>query len=466
MAYRVPAIEIPEDNPYKNDVLQRDKVASFLTGLIERAGGPFVLALDSPYGTGKSTLVEMLRVVLSARDYQCIYFNAWQVDYISDPLVAMVSALDKITRGSDEKYAGMKTHMSTLRRVTTSVAKRSVVAAAKAATMGLLDLDEAIEGVAADLIGESTLDLVEAFQRESEQLIKFKDELQAVVNELPATGKKKTLVFFVDELDRCRPTFAIELLERIKHLFEVSNICFVLSVDMRQLQASVASVYGNGIDAPEYLRKFIDLEYGLPQISGDAFTNVLLTKFGLDTVFARRSGRETQNDRQNFVRTFSKLADLFGIGLRTRERCIVRLKVVLDQTPDDHYLDPIHVALLIVLRIKQQTLFAALANGSASSDDVMDCLTNQPGGQDFVFDRIGIVLESYLIESDTNHERRSAAIARISAQMNSEDLTEKQRSRYIDLHRMTSNERYGMRMSSPSIANIAAKIDIAAYIRD
>jgi hypothetical protein len=165
------------------------------------------------------------------------------------------------------------------------------------------------------------------------------------------------------------------------------------------------------------------------------------------------------------VRIFSELADLFGLGLRPRERCIVRLKVVLDQTPDDHYLDPIHVALLIVLRIKQQTLFAALANGSASSDDGMDCLIILPGGEDFVFDRNGIVLVSYLIESGPNLERRSAAIARISAQMNSEDLTEKQRSRYIDLHRTTSNERYGMRVSSPSIANVAAKIDIAAYIR-
>jgi hypothetical protein len=202
MAYRVPSIEIPTDNPYKNDILKREKVVDFLGGLIERAGGPFVLALDSPYGTGKSTLVEMLRVVLGNRDFQCIYFNAWQFDYITDPLVAMVSALDKVTRGSEEKYAGMKAHMSTLRKVTTSVAKRSVVAAAKAATMGLLDLDEAIEGVAADLAGESMLDLVEAFQRESEQLSKFKDELQAVVNELPATGKKETLVFFVDELDR------------------------------------------------------------------------------------------------------------------------------------------------------------------------------------------------------------------------------------------------------------------------
>lgn len=67
-------------------------------------------------------------------------------------------------------------------------------------------------------------------------------------------------MFFIDELDRCRPTFAIELLERIKHLFDIQNIVFVLSIDKEQLEASTAAAYGSAINAPEYLRRFIDLE--------------------------------------------------------------------------------------------------------------------------------------------------------------------------------------------------------------
>lgn len=466
MSYRVPPIEIPPDNPYQNDVLKRKDVVEFLAGLIERAGGPFVLALDSPYGTGKSTLVEMMRAILGKNDFQCVYFNAWQFDYVTDPLVAMVSALDEVSRRGDEKFAGMKAHMGTLRKVTTAVAKRSIVAAAKAATMGFLDLDEAMEGVAADLAGEASLDLVEAFQRESEQLSKFREELKAVVKELSTAGKKETLVFFVDELDRCRPTFAIELLERIKHLFDVPDIAFVLSVDMRQLEASVAAVYGQGIDAPEYLRKFIDLEFGLPQIGGEAFTNVLLTKFGLDDVFAGRKGHELQYDRKNFLITFSKLADVCRMGLRGRERCVARLKIVLDQTPSDHYLDPILVALLIVLRTKNQPLFVRVASSLSGPEDVMIYLRSLSGGAELVADRIGVVLESALIESDSNHERRQATITRITEMTTKIDITDEERKRYIDLHQLTSSAARGMRMSQPSISHIASKVDIAAGIRD
>ena len=466
MTYRVAPIEIPHENPYQNDLLKRQDVVQFLAGLIERAGGPFVLALDSPYGTGKSTLVEMLRVVLGKNGFQCVYFNAWQFDYVTDPLVPMVSALDEVSRRGDDKYAGMKAHMGTLRKVTTTVAKRSVVAAAKAATMGLLDLGEAMEEVAADLAGESSFDLVEAFQRESEQLSKFREELKAVVKELPVAGKKETLIFFVDELDRCRPTFAIELLERIKHLFDVPDIAFVLSVDMRQLEASVAAVYGNGIDAPEYLRKFIDLEFGLPQVGGEAFTEVLLTKFGLDDVFAGRVGHELQYDRRHFVMYFSELADVCGMGLRVRERCVARLKVVLDQTPSNHYLDPILVALLIVVRTKNQPLFVRVACGQSGPEDVMAYLRSLPGGGEFAVGRIGTVLESVLIDSDPNDARKGAAISRISEMLKSSDISEEVRKRYVYLHQLTSNLSRGMRMSQPSISRIAAKIDIAAGIRD
>ena len=80
------------------------------------------------------------------------------------------------------------------------------------------------------------------------------------------------------------------MLERIKHLFDVSNIVLVLSVDKSQLEASTAAVYGQKIDAPEYLRRFIDLEHGIPMVQTKRHTNTLLTRFGLDEAFSRRTG--------------------------------------------------------------------------------------------------------------------------------------------------------------------------------
>jgi len=59
----------------------------------------------------------------------------------------------------------------------------------------------------------------------------------------------------VDELDRCRPDFALGLLERIKHLFDVEGIAFVLLVNRSQIEGYIRTVYGNA-DAEAYLLKF------------------------------------------------------------------------------------------------------------------------------------------------------------------------------------------------------------------
>ena len=96
MKYRLPELEVSSDNPFQHDALERKPLVEFLASLIGRLEGPFVLALDSPWGTGKTTIVKMLQAKLAMDQFQCVYFNAWKVDYVTDPLVALVSALDDI----------------------------------------------------------------------------------------------------------------------------------------------------------------------------------------------------------------------------------------------------------------------------------------------------------------------------------------------------------------------------------
>lgn len=153
MVYRLPHLDVSEDQPFKNDALDRRPLVEFLASLIERTGGPFVLALDSPWGTGKTTLVRMLAAELKRQKYSCIYFNAWQVDYVTDPLVALVSSIDRVELGLAKKAeASFKEHMKTVRRVTSLVAKRAAIATAKALTAGALDLESEIEDAVMSLL--------------------------------------------------------------------------------------------------------------------------------------------------------------------------------------------------------------------------------------------------------------------------------------------------------------------------
>lgn len=419
MKYRLPELVVPSDNPFQHDALERKPLVEFLSSLIGRLEGPFVLALDSPWGTGKTTIVKMLQAKLAMDQFQCVYFNAWKVDYVTDPLVALVSALDDIHLTDDGAESAFRGHLKTAKKITSAVAKRAVVAGVKAATLGILDIEEDFEKMAADAAGEVAGNLVDAFQKEKQALEKFRSEVEKAIKQLKAGGKKETLVFFIDELDRCRPTFAIEMLERIKHLFDVPNIVFVLSIDKSQLEASTAAVYGERINAMEYLRRFIDLEYTLPVVQTRSFTTALLTRFELDSVFANRTG-ELQYDKSNFVDFFTALADAFSLSLRARERCITRLAVVMDQTPKNHYLEPVLVACLIVLRSNASTLFFSLCAGNASAADVMTHLVSLPGGAKIIKDRMAIVLHTYLLCCDPDRDRQEAQFKALEEQASDE----------------------------------------------
>lgn len=464
MQFRLAELEIPSDDPFRNDSLDRKSVVEFLAGLLDKFNGPFVLALDSPWGTGKTTLVRMLKAKLEQANFQCVYFNAWQTDFVDDPLVALVSALDGIDFVDGEAKTAFKKHLASAKKITTAVAKRGLIAGAKAATLGALDLEREYETVAADVAGGLTGDAIDAFQKEKAALKKLRDDLEAAVAQLQASGKRASLVFFIDELDRCRPTFAIELLERIKHLFDLSNIVFVLSVDKGQLSASVASVYGEKSDTQEYLRRFFDLEFGIPKINSKRHTTMLLTRFGMDGVFASRKG-ELQYDKSHFVDYFSALADVFELSLRARERCVTLLAVVIHQTPENHHLDAILVSYLIVLRAKQPDSFRALCKGTLSVEAAMDALKKLPGGSEFVTNRPGVLIESYLLAGDPNPDRSNAHYKKLVDfwESNSGDPTT--RSRAQDMLQLRNNVVAGYRPRF-DYRHIAAKIDLAQSFRD
>ena len=467
MKHRLPELETPSENPFQYDALERKPLVEFLASLIGRLEGPFVLALDSPWGTGKTTIVKMLQAKLAFDQFQCVYFNAWKVDYVTDPLVALVSVLDDIHLTEDQAETAFRGHLKTAKKITSVVAKRAVVAGVKAATLGMWDIESDIEKIAADAAGEVAGNLVDAFQKEKRALEEFRVEVEKAINQLKAAGKKENLVFFIDELDRCRPTFAIEMLERVKHLFDVPNIVFVLAVDKLQLEASTAAVYGEKIDAPEYLRRFIDLDYGIPLLQSKKFTSTLLTRFELDAEFSKRNSQQTQYDKDNFVDTFTQLADVHDMSLRARERCIARLCIVMEQIPSDHYLDPILLALLIVLRIKKAILFRRLCEGIDGPEEVMQYLSKLPGGQVLVAGRSGLAIEAYLIAVDPNKERAEARAQTLTRQADEADVSDPQAIK-LRATELASWRRYilsGFRRSV-SLAHLANKIDLAAAVRD
>ena len=465
MKFRIAEVEIPADEPFKFDALERKPVVEFLRDLIKQIEGPFVLALDSPWGTGKTTVVRMLRRSLEIEEFQCVYFNAWKDDYVTDPLIPMVSAIDELKSATEAANEGFRSSMATVRKAVGPIAKRAIKAAIKASTMGVLDVDEAIEEAAADAASEAADDLIDTFQKEKASLEQFRDALEKAVGKLSENDQPRPLIFFIDELDRCRPSYAIELLERVKHLFDVPNMVFVLSIDKKQLEAITAAVYGERIDAPEYLRRFIDLEYALPTLHTKSYTRTLIERFGFKEFFdARKQNSTLAYDHDNFVEAFTLLASMFDLPLRARERCLTRLAVALTQTGSKQYLDPIVLSLLLVLRTKEPALYAGLIGGSIAPRNLIETLRKLPAAREFAASRMSTVLEAYLIAGDVVRERAEQVLKELQEVAQGQpDTADVARAReLVDMQRHVQ----GGRWRDFSIYHVANKVDLAANVGD
>ena len=113
------------------------------------------------------------------------------------------------------------------------------------------------------LLKSSVASMISETQKASDDVNTLKENLSGLY-QLADSNNPFPFVIIVDELDRCRPDFALSVLERIKHLFSVKNVVFVLSMKKVQLEKSICHIYGN-IDAAEYLQKFINCEITLPK---------------------------------------------------------------------------------------------------------------------------------------------------------------------------------------------------------
>uniref|UniRef100_UPI004057B165 KAP family P-loop NTPase fold protein n=1 Tax=Candidatus Electronema sp. TaxID=2698783 RepID=UPI004057B165 len=325
MKYKLSPLEIPAEEPFRHDALDRKPSVEALARLIEELQGPFVLAIDSPWGTGKTTFVQLLKAVLEGKSYSCLYFDAWKTDFSTDPLVAFLGEIAALI----SKEIQGDTNFQKAKKIATKLAKRGIPAAAKIATAGILDFDALTEKSIGDGIADSLSDAVDDYLKQSNLIEEFRSSLGKAIVKLNEDGKKAQIIIFVDEIDRCRPVYAVELLERIKHLFNIENVIFVISLDKQQLHNSLGAVYGQGINSDEYLRRFIDLEYMLPKPDARAFTNNLFNRFEFDKFFMKRRHGEFGYEQQNLIETFADLSDAFALSLRAREQCFTMIRVAM-----------------------------------------------------------------------------------------------------------------------------------------
>lgn len=459
MEFKLSPLEIPSDQPFRFDRLKRGESVTTLVSLIQNLSGPYVIAVDSPWGTGKTTFLGFLRAVLEAHGIACLYFDAWKTDFSTDPLIAFLGELNENLPNGAKDDARFNQFFGNAKRIASVLARRAIPVAGKIATAGILDLDDFTEQTISEFVGTQLNDAVDSYTAEKKLIQSFRKNLSDALDSIDYSQANHKLVIVVDELDRCKPTYAIQLLERIKHLFDLENVIFIIALDKQQLGVSIGAVYGAGIDADEYLRRFFDLEYSLPKADPAEFTKCLYERFGFDEFFDARTHSELRHEKQHLLDIFVALSQLLGLSLRAREQCFSRIRIALLMTKENHFLYPIMVSTLAMLKVANPSLYLGYAFGSTTSREVVDFLASKPGGSELLNSHFGAIIETYIIVSKTSPHEDSAELVECRVLANDSSIADEARAR---VNRILEIANYLSSMNPPQLHYIVSKLELAA----
>lgn len=401
----------------ENDAIGRNNEVFNFSELLSTLEGPYSVAIDSEWGSGKTFFVKQVKMLLDLLNPQSkvdketsdkilkkfnldselnensekvddsiysIYFDAWKNDADDEPIKSLIY---DIMLELDFKYNFSNTKLT------------------DAGIQALKFLTPVIGGAVET--GSKILDSLFS-EEQLKPFIKkklFAKEIQNFISELPNERGNK-LVIFIDELDRCNPAYAVKLLEQIKHYMEDDRIIFVFSVNINQLQHIIKHHYGNNFNATKYLDRFFDLQVKLPKANMMKFYE----NMGL-------------NNSENYtINTICvSIIETFDFSLREIVRLYQNVKVATENFKEDMYdsnsqgfLNYCVIPIMIAINLIDRDLYTNVIEGR-NSEPISKVFSNLP--ENF--------LDNFLLEKDeTSEDMNSDKFEKLyNAIFNSRELT-------------------------------------------
>ena len=213
-----------------------------------------------------------------------------------------------------------------------------------------------------------------------EAISSFKNALANTSEKLSEKHSGKPLIVAIDELDRCRPSYAVELLEIAKHFFSVKNIVFVLTVDKTQLSHAIKAIYGNDFDAIGYLRRFIDLDFRLPDPDRTDLMDHLMDNTGINAFFEKYPGSSwgRSSDSKKLLKAFLSLP---ALSIRQIQQTLHHLGLVLASLNINNEIAYGAIAVLTILKTIDPDIYRRYVQADTTDKEVSEHIFTVPGLQ-------------------------------------------------------------------------------------
>lgn len=242
------------------DEFQRHPVAAKVISLLVSDAQVSPMVIDGDWGTGKTEFCHKLINKFKAEhgNYRIIYVDAFKADHADNPLMTILAEVLKLLPEGEQRKGFIQKALPVIRYGLKTALKVGVGHVLRKNADDIADeLEDALEETTEKVIDAS----VEALLKEHE---KAEESLAALQKALAQIASESPIVMFIDELDRCRPDFSVEMLEVIKHTFDVEGVKFVLVTNSKQLTAAINHRYGSEVDSRRYLDKFLKFRFSLP----------------------------------------------------------------------------------------------------------------------------------------------------------------------------------------------------------
>lgn len=219
--------------------------------------------------------------------------------------------------------------------------------------VGLNDIGDEYQTLAGEASEKLAHLMLAQHEEQVSSISSFRVQLSKLATEVSkASGKHKLPVFvFIDELDRCRPTFAIELLETVKHLFDVTEFIFVIATDTEQLEHSIKAIYGSGFDARNYLSRFFSEKVLLPR---NSMESMLLKNEDFSFLFDYDNEevyRQTKLEAKSVALALSDLFTDYSLPIRNIQKLLARATFIVNSLENSRVaIDPLFLVLLLTIK--------------------------------------------------------------------------------------------------------------------
>ncbi|HHP5491363.1 TPA: KAP family P-loop NTPase fold protein [Aeromonas veronii] len=342
------------------DRLDRARYAEFLTNYLAAEGKQrnYVLNLNAEWGAGKTWFIKRWYMELKAH-YPTVYIDAWQQDFSDDPLLTVISSIIdqlKEVAGKDNLIPErMRQRLLGLFKVGGKLALKAAIKKA-----GLEEDDFALDGDDANQL----VDAICSNQKERYESIQYlKQEIRQWVEGAVGLSEGELdypAFILIDELDRCRPSYAVEMLETIKHIFDIPRVVFVLATDTEQLQHAIKVIYGDGFDAKAYLRRFFKRRFHLKQMPIEKFMKPILSN---SFELFKEKAIQHFSDIGDLTKILSYVVSSFSLPAREVELFLDRLVATISSV-SSWKIDILYVSAILMAHEFDNDTYISIKNTS------------------------------------------------------------------------------------------------------